>query len=831
MGFESGNNRDPLRRPVALCEYAHAMGNSAGGLEDYWALFWDRKDQKRRVQGGFIWEYMDQGLALRPCDTRDPHLDDDGDVIFPQRFGYGGNFGDVPNTSCFCITGMLAPDRQPHPIALEAWAVQAPVLATFTPPSPSLVPSPGTSAMPLPLLLEAVLAGTSVRVLNRFDFVTLAQVDVSLSLVGSSAAPGARTDIRATRTLQRDALDGTLAGSALEVCLCDVFSSEDCHSVLGDGGDCRGCVHVEAAVTWRSGASAAGLSEGPLGFTNPLGLPLAVSVASADLTALLEALRVMLSGGEDGHGHGDGGILELPLRAVHRVTSTEGSGVLVSGFGSRVLGAHAGSPATSSACVGICGRLVALAATEGGVNVLRDPVDVCLARAPTNNDLGGMALSYGSRWESVGLTSLGGLVRWGRPTVSIVGGASNGQGQGEDEGEDVTVVTAVWTLVPLTHAEAARAAALQHSGAPADAAAPAHTPVAKHNRWRPSTRMPLAKGGAAAAAMEFMDESLPPSYVTRVPIPVTVTYTFGRAGVTVSYAVRVPATLPPLPRVGLHLHVSAPVAAPCASDGAVAADSDALGGARVMWRGQGPYESYPDRTALNRFGVFDVNASVLATESLGYVVPQECGSRASAEALRVECWQGSLCITGLRTVTHAVPRAADTSSHKPVIAAVAAVAAFHWSVLPVSLDTLARASHRHQLRFRGTGSGNGTTAATGGAGTGVDPTLSLESGSTSSLGSEDSACNLLGETSLKDKTPLASARDGASASKSASASVSVSASALARASLFVHVDSEMSGVGGYDSWSPNIRHDYLVISGSIYTGGATFSLAPGLGPQ
>lgn len=99
---------DALRRPVILCEYAHMMGNSGGGLDKYWQLFRDQKFP--RAQGGFIWDLIDQGLRLPS-----------------GGFGYGGDFQDLPNTFQFCCNGLLGPDRQPHPSALEAAFLQAPI--------------------------------------------------------------------------------------------------------------------------------------------------------------------------------------------------------------------------------------------------------------------------------------------------------------------------------------------------------------------------------------------------------------------------------------------------------------------------------------------------------------------------------------------------------------------------------------------------------------------------------------------------------------------------------------------------------------------------------
>ncbi len=108
---------DTKRRPVILCEYAHAMGNSGGCLAAYWACF--RDERLPRMQGGFIWDLVDQGLLL--------HESSDGSV----GYGYGGDFGDVPNTRQFCINGILGPDREVHPCGLQAAWFQSQISIEF----------------------------------------------------------------------------------------------------------------------------------------------------------------------------------------------------------------------------------------------------------------------------------------------------------------------------------------------------------------------------------------------------------------------------------------------------------------------------------------------------------------------------------------------------------------------------------------------------------------------------------------------------------------------------------------------------------------------------
>ena len=92
------------RRPLILCEFSHAMGNSNGGLDEYVEAF----ETLPGVQGGFIWEWKDHGLRQG--------LPDGG-----ERFAYGGQFGDVPNDGNFVADGIVRPDLAPNP-GLREWA-------------------------------------------------------------------------------------------------------------------------------------------------------------------------------------------------------------------------------------------------------------------------------------------------------------------------------------------------------------------------------------------------------------------------------------------------------------------------------------------------------------------------------------------------------------------------------------------------------------------------------------------------------------------------------------------------------------------------------------
>ncbi|PKV62947.1 beta-galactosidase [Pontibacter ramchanderi] len=90
-------------QPHLLCEYAHAMGNSIGNLKEYWDIF----ETYPVLQGGFIWDWVDQGVYRQK----------DGKRIL----GYGGDWGDkdTPSDNNFLLNGVIASDRSLHPHAYE----------------------------------------------------------------------------------------------------------------------------------------------------------------------------------------------------------------------------------------------------------------------------------------------------------------------------------------------------------------------------------------------------------------------------------------------------------------------------------------------------------------------------------------------------------------------------------------------------------------------------------------------------------------------------------------------------------------------------------------
>ena len=96
-------------KPLIAREYAHAMGNSMGNFQEYWDVIYADSS----IAGAAVWDWVDQGLAKKEHGV--------------TYFAYGGDFGDKPNDGPFCINGLIAPDRVPHPHYYEVQYVYQPV--------------------------------------------------------------------------------------------------------------------------------------------------------------------------------------------------------------------------------------------------------------------------------------------------------------------------------------------------------------------------------------------------------------------------------------------------------------------------------------------------------------------------------------------------------------------------------------------------------------------------------------------------------------------------------------------------------------------------------
>ena len=97
-------------RPLIMCEYSHAMGNSNGSLADYWQVIGNTPG----LQGGFIWEFKDHGLRQKLTGGR-------------TRLAVGGDFGDQPNDRSFVADGLVSSECEPHPAMHEVAWVYRPI--------------------------------------------------------------------------------------------------------------------------------------------------------------------------------------------------------------------------------------------------------------------------------------------------------------------------------------------------------------------------------------------------------------------------------------------------------------------------------------------------------------------------------------------------------------------------------------------------------------------------------------------------------------------------------------------------------------------------------
>lgn len=113
--YMTNMDKKPNGKPYFLCEYAHAMGNAIGNLEEYWDYIEYKSD---RMIGGCIWDWVDQGLN-KQGESKD-------------RFYFGGSFGDTPNDNDFCCNGIVTPDRKVTPKLIEVKKVYQYISAELT---------------------------------------------------------------------------------------------------------------------------------------------------------------------------------------------------------------------------------------------------------------------------------------------------------------------------------------------------------------------------------------------------------------------------------------------------------------------------------------------------------------------------------------------------------------------------------------------------------------------------------------------------------------------------------------------------------------------------
>ncbi|QEV20989.1 glycoside hydrolase family 2 TIM barrel-domain containing protein [Streptomyces alboniger] len=149
--------------PFLLCEYGHAMGNGPGGLSEYQKLF----ETYERLQGGFIWEWIDHGLA-HPS----------------YAYAYGGDFGEEPHDGNFVCDGLVFPDRTPSPGLVEYKKVIEPVRIEPVRVEPARTDGDGDS--------DSDERGRALRITNLYDFTDLSLLALTWSyeVDGVSVADG-----------------------------------------------------------------------------------------------------------------------------------------------------------------------------------------------------------------------------------------------------------------------------------------------------------------------------------------------------------------------------------------------------------------------------------------------------------------------------------------------------------------------------------------------------------------------------------------------------------------------------------------------------------------
>ncbi|MFC1554578.1 glycoside hydrolase family 2 TIM barrel-domain containing protein [candidate division KSB1 bacterium] len=142
LDYYAAGKRD---KPLILCEYAHAMGNSVGNLFKYWDLIYEHE----QLQGGFIWDWIDQGLYKETADGK-------------AFWAYGGDFGppDTPSGGNFCINGLISPDRKPNPHIREVKKVYQNIHVK-----------------------PVDLSEGKIEIINYFDFTNLNEISMNWSIL------------------------------------------------------------------------------------------------------------------------------------------------------------------------------------------------------------------------------------------------------------------------------------------------------------------------------------------------------------------------------------------------------------------------------------------------------------------------------------------------------------------------------------------------------------------------------------------------------------------------------------------------------------------------
>lgn len=335
---------DTHKRPVILCEYAHAMGNSGGSLGHYWKYF--RDQTYPRLQGGFIWDFADQGLSFEK----------------PNEFKYGGDFGDYPNTHNFCCNGIVNPDRLLYPTAYEVAFLQSPV----------------TVKLLFSDIDEPYLQLENRR--NHIDtqdltlIVTLKAHDHSFKLNYASFPSGTFP------------CGSILPGHSINIYLMDYFS----RALAAHKKNVKYSSELESFLKYSQSESWLDVSLQQKIFAEDI----EITHFSLQSDKLIQYLRwktqlmseplppvsESLPGRFESFIDGSIELQDLPDKLVFNIHKTKMKIVISK----------------------VSGLLTEIIDCSNDVQILNSPIDICLFRAPTDNDRGGDIMSFESQWKAAG---------------------------------------------------------------------------------------------------------------------------------------------------------------------------------------------------------------------------------------------------------------------------------------------------------------------------------------------------------------------------------------------------------------------------------------------
>lgn len=747
-------SKDSKRRPVILCEYAHAMGNSGGCLKAYWDDVWG--SAYPRIQGGFVWDMIDQGLELQPDCEHFGNEENPG-------WGYGGDFGDLPNTRQFCINGLFGPDRLPHPMAYEVKACMSPVVVTLVESGSRRGQGDDEDSEDEDenedeeaegeekeehrslntvrgCFQDVARRNVRISIQNRRSFNDLGDLQVQVAFRCNLS--GQRTKVLPEGSAESVPLSvdpykttvacaGVIPGGVLEVSVRDLF--ERVYEKSADHS-------LEQLLAMPSQASSPPSLLPYLQSSNITEAWMEVDVSvraqreSAYVPAYHNVYRVSLPSEA----------LRSALKRVADVKATE-RGYDMSRIGLRApvvrrsIGAGIASPTKGANSRGghlspsMPQRSASILGSPSGSRFKGDQLvgrkEIKYSRGVHRRGAPGASLTHLEKAKHSDDKVV--LVEWSNGAAAEVGERTGTLLSWHDENGRPFLSNAQPLELCLS-----RAATDNDRGG---------GPLSYYERWQAAgynslQASPRDVNGGAVLSLEFMEApstgSVPVNERERAlrlildwtqrstsnpdtVIPAQCCMLFLPSGaIEVSFEVTVSPTLPILPRVGVRFS--------CPVESSMDGDDDEFS---ATWLGEGPHESYADRRECNSLGLFTAPLTALHTP---YVVPGENGMRLDPRFLAL---RGDTGTTGALVIIPA------SENGYPALSAGAggaggghagAVQGYSFSVSPFSMEQLAACHHNHLL----------------------------------SRGEDHCA--------------------------------------------FVHVDAVHMGVGGYDSWSPNVDYQHQI---------------------